>query len=427
MSYVLSERVARLSLNVWTTLRRPRVVLGISVLAAMYLVVLVARGQRRSDQTDFSQYYVYALAMRSGQNAYTVDLTSLAARQSLSIGWKHATYPPTFILCFEPLTLMSPRAAYWTWTVISLASLGAALFLLLNQECDLPSALLLAAAAVIYEPLASHFHFAQAQLTILLLLTLAMRSLRRGHEAAAGLTLAVASLLRLFPLIFVGYLLMRRKWQALLFMGLALAVGAAITWGFLGTTRAQGFFQMVDPLSRQLKVPANMSLGALVSRPFWPLAGPLHPSIELGRRMAVGLAELVIVTLTILAGAKRGWTADEDDAVFGLWVVTMVLLTPTAWGHYLVLLFLPFAVLVRAAARGAASARAICLAVGSYLLTQASMIPADRLFWLLPQKLSTGLTEITALWLLLAYASLFYLVVDCPKLQRTPVPVLRVA
>jgi hypothetical protein len=45
----------------------------------------------------------------------------------------------------------------------------------------------------------------------------------------------------------------------------------------------------------------------------------------------------------------------------------------------------------------------------------------------LPQKLSTGLTEITALWLLLAYASLFYLVVDRPKLQRTPVPVLRVA
>jgi hypothetical protein len=143
--------------------------------------------------------------------------------------------------------------------------------------------------------------------------------------------------------------------------------------------------------------------------------------------MAVGLAEMVIMTLTILASAKRGWTADEDDAVFGLWVVTMVLLTPTTWGHYLVLLFLPFALLAKAAASGAASARAIWLAVGSYLLTQASMVPADRLFWLLPQKLSTGLTEITALWLLLAYASLFCLVVDSPKLRRPSVPVLRVA
>jgi hypothetical protein len=427
MGCVLSERVARLSLKVWTTLRRPRVVLGISALAAVYLIVLIVRVQRRSNQADFSQYYVYALAMRSGQNPYTVDLTSLAASQGLNIVWKHATYTPTFILCFEPLTLISPRAAYWTWTVISLACLGAALFLLLNQECDLPSALLLAAAAVLYEPLASHFHFAQVQLTILLLLTLVMRSLRRGHEAAAGLALAVASLLRLFPVIFVGYLLMRRKWQALFYMGLALAVGAAITWGFLGTTRAQGFFQMVDPLSRQLKVPANMSVAALVSRLFWRLAGPSHPSIELGRRMAVGLAEMVIMTLTILASAKRGWTADEDDAVFGLWVVTMVLLTPTTWGHYLVLLFLPFSLLAKAAASGAASARAIWLAVGSYLLTQASMVPADRLFWLLPQKLSTGLTEITALWLLLAYASLFCLVVDSPKLRRPSVPVLRVA
>ena len=196
MGCVLCERVARLSLKVWTTLRRRRVVLGISALAAVYLIVLIVRVQRRSDQAKtLSEYYVYALAMRSGQNPYTVDLTSLAASQGLNIVWKHATYTPTFILCFEPLTLMSPRAAYWTWTVISLACLGAALFLLLNQECDLPSALLLAAAAVLYEPLASHFHFAQVQLTILLLLTLVMRSLRRGHEAAAGLALAVASLL----------------------------------------------------------------------------------------------------------------------------------------------------------------------------------------------------------------------------------------
>jgi alpha-1,2-mannosyltransferase len=412
---VLRDRTERSYRNVRDALRRPRTVLGISAVAAVYLIVLLARVQRHSNLADFSQYYVYALAMRNGQDAYKADLTSLAAKENLDIGWKHAAYTPTFILCFEPLTLLSPRMAYCVWTGMSLASLGAALFLLLYQECDLQRGLLLAAAAILYEPLALHFHFAQAQLAILLLLTLAMRSLTKGYEAVAGLALAIASLLRVFPLIFVGYLLIRRKWRALCYMGIALVLGGAITWGLLGTTRSQGFFQMVASLSHQLKVPANMSLAALISRPFWYFVEPSNPLTDLGRRIAVGLAQLAILTLTAWASTRREWTTGEDDRIFGLWVVTMVLLTPTAWSHYLVLLFLPFALLVNVAGRGEASSRAILWGIGSYVLTELSMIPADRLSWLLPQALGKGLTEITAVWVLFAFASLYYLAVDDPR------------
>ena len=71
--------------------------------------------------------------------------------------------------------------------------------------------------------------------------------------------------------------------------------------------------------------------------------------------------------LTILATASaspdRGWRA------LSLWVTAMILLSPIAEPHYLVLLVVPFAAIADAAARGEAEPRVIYAAIGSYLVT----------------------------------------------------------
>ena len=64
----------------------------------------------RANKWDYSIYYSSALAMRQGMNPYTTDLTPLAH----SLGFEldkinHATDPPTFVMCFVPLTLLAPR------------------------------------------------------------------------------------------------------------------------------------------------------------------------------------------------------------------------------------------------------------------------------------------------------------------------------
>ena len=90
---------------------RSKIVLAAIWLATiLHLAVVCWKLPARVDRPDFSHYYASALAARKGLNPYTLDLKAYAARLGLHVGNNiRATYTPTFILCFEPLTLLSPR------------------------------------------------------------------------------------------------------------------------------------------------------------------------------------------------------------------------------------------------------------------------------------------------------------------------------
>src|SRR4029077_2214418 len=83
-------------------------------------VVMIAAMPGRANKWDYSIYYSSALAMRQGMNPYTTDLTPLAH----SLGFEldkinHATDPPTFVMCFVPLTLLPTRPGFYVWTAIN--------------------------------------------------------------------------------------------------------------------------------------------------------------------------------------------------------------------------------------------------------------------------------------------------------------------
>jgi hypothetical protein len=149
----------------------------LALIAIAYCVALAIRLQTRWYDLDFSAYYYWAYALRTGGNPYSTDLEPLATRLGLmSSGITHADYPPTFILCFEPLTLVRPEIAYWIWTGLNLLILLAAVAVLLN---DLASDGLIlvtfAALAILYEPVSENFFWSQAQIVLLLLLALNLR------------------------------------------------------------------------------------------------------------------------------------------------------------------------------------------------------------------------------------------------------------
>ena len=68
-------------------------------------------------------------------------------------------------------------------------------------------------AILLYSPLSDHIAFAQVQILILLMLVLAMRWLAIGREVAAGLMLALAAMLKAFPLVLALYLIITRRWM----------------------------------------------------------------------------------------------------------------------------------------------------------------------------------------------------------------------
>jgi len=404
----------------WLSLLR-KASIWVAALAAAYSLSLLLDLPERANQIDFSHYYASALAMRQGVDPYTINLTSLVKSLGLDVAeMNFGTYPPTFLLCFEPLTLLSPLHAYWLWLAMNIVFLATALYLLLDDfPRDIELRLAMVGLAILYAPVTDNFFYAQTQILILLLLVLFVRWIKTGRHALAGSVLAFAGLLKVFPLILVGYLALRRQTKAIVYTGLGLLVGGLVTFALVGIRRSLHFLEVIPFLTSPhfLSRDTNLGLGAIVSRLFWVSSG--DPRLELPRRVAAGLSELALLALTLRATLRSPKLSDNgDETVIALWIVTALLLSPTVWMHYLVLLLIPFAVLVRHRLREAASPRAVQFGLRSYLITEFLMVLylvfGELADWTshLPYWIKYPSVIGWPLSLLFAYASAYFLAVD---------------
>lgn len=367
----------------WRFLRRLAVgILLLILLAAAsktaYLIFQNAR--QRTHSLDFSIYYACALMTRDKLDPYTTDLRTVGDPLGLETGAIQRTdYTPTFLLFIEPLTLVSVTTAYWIWFVISVAATVIAFWFLIGPASGLSpvAAFALAALAIRYPPLETHFIFAQSQLLVLLMLVLVMRWLKAGKDAEAGLALSLAVLLRAYPIVLAGYLVATEKWRALAYMTYGLVIGSTLTLILIGMTRCVHFVQVISgvgsshPLNlprSMLIAPWNVSVMSAINRLFSAILGdtPSFP-VRVLQSVTVFACVVILITLAITATRKLR-DGDLDSRAFSFWVTTMILLVPTAWTHYMVLLFLPFSQLAVAAYHGRASKRAVWLGLSSYLL-----------------------------------------------------------
>jgi hypothetical protein len=384
------------------------------------LASIVAKLPARANQVDFSHYYTSALLLREGVNPYRVDLTAKASALGLNVSINpRATYPPTFILCFEPLTLMSPAHAYWTWIALNAFAMAVALAMLLGprSHLDVTTAMSLAGFTILFPAFGDNFEYAQSQAIVLLLLAVAMRSLESGKDRAAGAALAIASLLRIFPVIMFGYLVMRRRWRALGFALACLAIGSAITIGFVGFRTALDFRMAIAFVTGYgwLIRSSNVALNAFIARMFIYIAGlPLSEMLDLARKVTEVACEIAMLGLTIVVSKAPPDSPgrDPDSRAFALWIVTTIMLAPTAWLHYLVLLFIPFAQIISASSSGRASSRSLTTTLASACVLTVPFFLIDTIRSALPQSLKVFLLEAPFAALALAYLATIWFVLD---------------
>jgi len=378
----------------------------------------------RCDQNDFVCYYVWAQAMRENVNPYITDLRDTALKLGLAMGHEaRADYPPTFVLCLEPLTLLPFKTAYWTWLALNGAALALVLFLLLGKDSGLSvaTALTLAALAVLYKPFLGNLGWGQPHTILLAMMVVAGRWFRQGKDARGGFLLAFAGLLKVYPLFLVGYLIVTRRWRAVFFTVLAVVTLTAATAALIGSAssvafgarlaaRARGEFLSAYNLTLD---PILIDIGAVVSRLFAQVAGggPDAPTDWI-RQLLVRLAQIALLGLTAYGTAQNRTAPGHDERALALWTAAAVLLSPTAWIHYMVPLLFPLLVLAAAAIRGQASSLAIWLAASSFFLTRFPVILAP-LYPFFPSWLRYALDQnYPALMAFLVYASAYRLTTE---------------
>lgn len=326
---------------------------------------------------DFAPYYVQSLATREGIDPYQGDFETVYTEAGrplgdLDMGTNRLCDTPTWILLFEALTFLGPETAYWTWQALNILALAGALFMLL-RELGLTGVhgWGVAALMALYPPISISISFGRGEMILLLLFVLALIAMKRQRDAAAGITLGVAGLLRAYPLGMLGYLIARRNWRACAYMVGACVLGGALTFAVLGTGRIASFASMTTLLPGKpalgqpmglLRHPSNLNLGWFVrfviqhsigARPWAPGAG-----------LAV---ELIIVVVSFAATARLA--DDPYGCGFSLWIALATLLSPVAWQHFLACLVPVYVGIAAASQDGAVPRRVVYTASASYLVT----------------------------------------------------------
>jgi hypothetical protein len=351
----------------------------LAALAVVYVAIVIAMLPARAATWDFSHYYVSAMVLRQGADPYKSDLQPIGTRLGLKIDEiNRGTYPPTFIWCFSPLTRLPVRSAFFVWQTLSIASLVAGLVLLMRGTVSRRAAAWLSLAVVFFAPVQLHMALSQSQFIVFLMLVLVIRALEHSRDAEAGMILAAATLLRAYPLAMTGYLVVRQHWRALGWMAAGLAVGGLITVAAVGLNTCLDFRYAPALITSQyfLRQPGNIALGSFISRVFWRLSDYGLVSSHEYLREAISFAVCGAVGIAV---AMRTWTRDNDEPdtdrrAFSLWIATMVLISPTSWIHYLVLLILPFIQITSAAIAGRSGRIAVMICIASYVLAEAAFI-----------------------------------------------------
>ena len=116
-------------------MRQPAILAIVWTCALLVLIGTLTKMPDQWHRRDFSNYYESAWAMRHGIDPYSTNLTPIGAQLGLETNWLvHASETPPFLLCFEPLTRMRPRVAFWLWTAINFSALAIAMYLLLVRR-----------------------------------------------------------------------------------------------------------------------------------------------------------------------------------------------------------------------------------------------------------------------------------------------------
>ena len=88
---------------------------------------------------------------------------------------------------------------------------------------------------------------------LLLLLTLAWVAERRGRSLSAGFWVATAAALKLFPIFFLLYFALRRRWRALIDCTLWLVMLSLVSVAVLGPGAYRDYFNAVLPTLREYR------------------------------------------------------------------------------------------------------------------------------------------------------------------------------
>ncbi|MEV7083001.1 glycosyltransferase 87 family protein [Streptomyces sp. NPDC093516] len=250
------------------------------------------------------------------------------------------TYPPFAAVTMLPMALLDLRTAIAAALLLDLAALALVLRLLAGparRRLGWFGWALLVCLLALFEPLRDTVSFGQVNVLLLALVLVDAALLASGRDRFAGAGIGLAAAVKLTPALFIGLLLVARRWRAA-----AVATAVALT--------ATAVAALVDPdASRFYWTEALWDTGRVGRSAYVSNQSVQGVLARLGAPDRAVWAVAVLLVLGVWAvRARRAVAAADWTAAFALTGLAACLVSPITWVHHLVWLLPSFAVLLRA-------------------------------------------------------------------------------
>jgi hypothetical protein len=277
--------------------------------------------------------------------------------------------PPTSALLLVPLTLLDWREATRLYLVLNnLFLAGAIVLTMITVRPSIPWRWAIAAAVLVaafYTQTFGSFALGQVDGSMTFLLALGLWGYSRGRAGVTGVSIALATAIKLIPALLILYFVLKREYR---FAAWGLGAGAAL---FLLSLPAAGvdtywtyFTETVPALLKGSTHYANISIGGAFNRIFVEDIGTLSPLLSLdevplkpaGRALTTVTSILVLALVAVVLGRRSrradaaNGTAPSQGYVLEYYLVVGVglLISSVTWEFYVVWL-LPLFVAVAVA------------------------------------------------------------------------------
>ncbi len=329
----------------WITSRAIIILLILCLLVwNTYLFVIMVN----VNMNDFGKFYYSAVGYLQGRNIYDINPAIVTPISILEYEILLNLNPPHFILLILPLAFFSPNIALFFWFLLNIICLLFSLFIIFNTvevKFNAWRIMLLVISLLAFAGTGGVLITGQLSFILMLLITLFWFESRNGRWGRAGFYLGLSLSIKLFFLIFVPYLLMRKKCRTMILAcgvnlfcyGLGIMIFGWETyslwlrnlgladWGWLPMNVSfQGFFTRLLTSNPQFQ--PFFCEPALV-KPLWMLAG--------------GLVGILTLSLTV-----RDTSRTELDRSYALLLVAAQLISPLGWIYYAFLVFGPLIALM---------------------------------------------------------------------------------
>ena len=327
-----------------SALTRQTVASGLRIALAVVLVIVALRVTvRRLDQFasrynnyDFDQLFDWGTRYRTGQ-----DIWALHQQGETRPGKPRQIYnqPPVFVEAFAPLTRLDQPTAHWIWQIAQVAFLTLALWLVASEidpALDPATVVIFIALALLFQSVRRVLFNGQLSPLLLLSMVIAWKSARQGRPAAAGLSLAIGTLLKLYPGALAVYFLLRKRWSVLWWTAGFFAVGVLASgidkWLRMPSSREYDLWLVTHNSTNSIALLPNIYVwSASLAKGGAP---PWMAVIAVTLILDIGLAAVLF-----WATSNAANDSVSDGLVFGLWLVAMVVVSPLAFWSELVMLF----------------------------------------------------------------------------------------